>query len=246
MKTFRQRFRAVIAKSEYRDSYRRLALDAGLSESRISNILNDQSLDTSTNGPGIFLMRRVADCLGCSLDFLVGRENTPFPQGGVAKIDTPEARLLRALKEAQQEIFAESDAPTAKTFNGRYVNGGGQLSAIFDLLEYVDLYDWPPQGGKITVRRVGSKSLSALTMGAPEAEILQGAIDAVSSTDLHQKLLADFSAAHHNGKYGSIEELDLTMPNKPLRVRLIYSRELYSMKDENGKNVIVNFCQRIL
>lgn len=245
MKIFRNRLRSIIDNSEYKASYRRLSLEAGLSESRISNLLNDTGMDHSHNGPGIFLMRRVADCLGCSLDFLVGRDATPYPQSGTPRMAAPEARIIGAIQDAKEQLMSGVSSPTAREIDKRFVNGDRKIAAISDLIEYVDLYKWPTENGRVIVHRVGGMSLSAQTMGCTEAKTLQDALDQNRTTDLHGKLRNDFSAAHHNGKYGSIEELDLHMPNRPIRVRLIYSRDLYSMSDGEGAEFIVSFCRRI-
>lgn len=72
MYSFRPNLRRAIERSGYANSTRQLSIDAALGEKTLTNLLNDKSVDTTKTGPGLFGMKRVADLLGVSLDYLAG------------------------------------------------------------------------------------------------------------------------------------------------------------------------------
>jgi hypothetical protein len=72
MFVFRRNLKRAIAASPYAKSISKLSVDAALGEKTLGNMLNSDTVDTAKAGPGIFGMKRVADLLGISLDYLVG------------------------------------------------------------------------------------------------------------------------------------------------------------------------------
>jgi hypothetical protein len=79
MYVFRQNLRRAIDASPYSKSISRLSIDAALGEKTLTNMLNDKNVDIAKAGPGIFGMKRVADLLGVSLDYLVGKAELSHP-----------------------------------------------------------------------------------------------------------------------------------------------------------------------
>jgi hypothetical protein len=81
MHVFRKNLKQAIAKSPYSRSVSKLSMDAALGEKTLGNMLNNASVDIAKAGPGLFGMKRVADLLGVSLDFLVGQnfDDRPTP-----------------------------------------------------------------------------------------------------------------------------------------------------------------------
>ena len=236
MKGFRDRLRTAISNSEdYQGKIQRLAGDAGLGEKTLYNMLNDERLDRSNTGPGLFAMSRVANLLGTSLDHLAG--------SAPPSITPPQRPDLKGHVAAAIDAQATTrDALSVDALLKTHVRSGGHLEAFLPWIETCDQYaPCSPTDSGIRVLRVGKSSLAALTMQTSEVDALQTALSSVQDDELKAKWITDYSLATDRGSLVSSETLDVQMPNKPVRVRMDFLRTLLRVSDSEGATSILNF-----
>jgi hypothetical protein len=241
MNDLRARLKAAIDTSKYRNSARSLSIDANLGERTIANMLANEATDISKSGPGIFSMARVADCLGISLDWLVGRETPNLtPTDGEREFNLA---LERFTATSAGQFTQGNRPPTPQAMMRLHVRGGGQLGAFEKVLKYCDRYQClDPTADRVSVLSVGEQSLASITMGASDPALLQIALNTVPDDSLRKKLINDHQETQRRGSLCTIEELNVQMPNKPIRVKMDYIRVLLLVSDETGSKSILAFA----
>jgi hypothetical protein len=244
MSDFRERLKAAISSSKYNGSARALSIDAGLGERSIANMLGNTAMDDSKSGPGLFSMARVADCLGISLDWLAGRDlATPSISEGDKQFNMSLARFSTT---SAGQFTQGNQPPTPQAMLRLYVRGGGQLEAFSKVIQYCDRYHCPdPDTDAVSVLAVGESSLASLTMGASDPSILQIALNTVPDPVFRAKLINDHQETMRRGSLCTVEELNVQMPNKPVRVKMDYIRVLLHVSDRNGHQSILAFAAHI-
>jgi hypothetical protein len=236
---FRERLKAAIDKSKYKGSYRALSIEAGLGERTIANLIAKSDLDISRNGPGLFAMSRVADCLDVSLDYLAGRQSS--------QADGLRNSIMRIAGGARGQLVEEGLAPTPDALQRLYVRSGGLLSAFEPVLQFCDRYELvPPDAGHVSVISVGKESLAAITMGSKDRDALQKALSDVPDPAFREKLVKDHNEAQQRGCLTTVERLDVQMPNRPVRVRMDYIRVLMCVEGQNGNREILAYASLII
>ena len=95
MYVFRKNLKRAIDNSPYSKSVSKLSSEAALGEKTLGNILNNTSVDIAKAGPGLFGMKRVADLLGVTLDYLVGQnfDDRPTPSMLVERFRSTGGRI---------------------------------------------------------------------------------------------------------------------------------------------------------
>ena len=244
MNDFRARLRAAIEASGYRRSLRSLSLDAALGEKTIANMLQNDTIDTSKTGPGIFSMARVADQLGVSLDWLAGREGPEnFGAQGEQEFALTIARFAAA---SAGQFTSEGRPPSPQAMLRLYARSGGRLEAFEKTLKYCDRYHCPEPGAKsASVKHVGAESLAAITMGTNDKTVLQIALATVADEQFRKKLVDDHQETMRRGCLCTVEELNIQMPNRPVRVKMDYIRVLLMVTDRNGDQEILAYASLI-
>ncbi|MDV4167786.1 hypothetical protein [Rhodovulum sp. FJ3] len=243
MEIFRRRLQeAIDASPEYRGKIQKLSRDAGVGDKTVYNMLKAESLDVSKAGPGIFNMARITGLLGVSLDFLVGRAAPP-----VRAIQSGQGIPAHINASLSAQLLG-SDAPlSADKILRLHLKSGGRIEAFEPFLPQCDQY-YPPAGDDetLTVKSVGEKSLSALTMGRADKELLQGALNQVDDTSLKARWVDDYRTASRNGTLCTLETLDVQMPNHPTRVRMDFIRCLVGVQGAESDPVVLNFSMLVV
>lgn len=248
MQGFRDRLRTAISRSRYNANIQALSISAGMGKSTLYNIINNDNLDRSTQGPGFFAIARAAALGGFSLDYLAG--TGPWRDLETAETPNPSNNAaLRAHAEAAltaQDLFGRS-RPTVDGLQRLHAKSGGRIEAFTPYLDYCDLYLAPtPEEANIRVHRVGKLSLAAVTMGEPSVETLQTALDRVDDAPLRAQWVKDYAFAAQRGTLGSIEELDHKMDNRPIKVKMQYLRLLLRLENAEGDVVILNYSSLVV
>ncbi|WP_368999701.1 hypothetical protein [Pseudophaeobacter sp. C1-32P7] len=204
-------------------------------------MLSNESIDVTKTGPGLFSIARIANLLGVSIDWLAGRENAS------REITQGERDFALAV-----ERFAASSAgqfthgvtpPTPQAMMRTYVRTGGMLEGFEHLLKYCDRYHCVSSGDDcLSVKAVGRKSLAGVTMGTNDASVLQLALNTAPNEGFRAKLIADHLEAQSRGCLCTVEELDIQMPNKPVRVKMDYIRTLLHVTDATGSSEVLSYC----
>lgn len=240
MNGFRARLLQAIESSDYSKSVSKLSKDSGLGAKTLSNVLNDERLDTAQHGPGIFGMARVCEKLGVSLDWLANV--TPPIKTTFSAADM---LLAHTRSAARGQIVDVNQAPTPEAIMRLHMRTGGMLEGFNDVLEFCDVYAAPTDNcEEVEVISVGERSLSAITMETNEKQVLQSAVNAVDP--IREMLISDHREAVLKGCIASNVSLDQQMPNKPVRVKIDYIRVLASLRDVDGKQVVLNYSSLIL
>lgn len=233
---FRQRLSIAIANSgAYKDNIWQLARDAGLGDKTLYNILRDERLDNSKTGPGIFGMARVAAKLGVSLDDLTGLK---------PDVDNVETQSRKVIEHLLVSVASSSNAPiSADRLLRTYKESGGRIEAFEDLMESCDQYRIPePVDQWPRVLSVGKRSLSAITMKAASAELLEESLRDMEDRTLLAQTLADYRFAAERGSMASLESRDIEMPSKPIRVKMDFLRILLAVHDAKGDRSLLLFA----
>ncbi len=231
--------RAISGNSEYKNNVWKLSEDAGLGTKTVYNILNDDRLDTSKTGPGFFGISRVANLLGVSLDGLAGMSQH--------SISTPDNNLQTALSQHALETIASqmndgSDNLSADFLLRIYAKSGGRIEAFSKYFDRCDQYLPPAMEDHYSrVKIVGTKSLSAITMGTPSQPLLQEALKNMGDKDLQARVIQDYRNAMQRGTLVTVETLDIQMPNHPVRVKMDFIRVLLAVKDAASNQTLLNF-----
>lgn len=247
MKGFRARLRYAIEQSPYAGNYRRLSLDAQMGEKRVSNLLNDETIEDSPVGPGLFAMSRMADLLDVSLDYLAGRRMM-FSRLSDGQGSDEVATILQRTKDAAKgQISGENEPPTSQSLMRLYAKSGGRIEAFQPCLPYCDLYHPIQSDAKVvSVKAVGAQSLAAITMGTASVEILQSALSSVNDPELKKRLINDHLETMQRGVLCSVESLNVQMPNRPVLVKMDYIRILLALTDANRDLTIVSHSSLIV
>lgn len=236
---FRARFERAYEASEF-ESYRSLSLASGWSESRIQRIMKGQ-FDDSKDGPGFFGIARVCQQLKVTPDYLAGihrwKEST-----------TPPETLTNAALNATQflQVFAEEHKPpTVKQLVHSHSRSGARIEAFSKHFAYCDIYDAPDHDRRLVqIREVGSRSLSALRMGEANPLLLQEAFNAASDK-LREKVYEHHCRTMERGICIEIDSIDEAMSNHPVHVKIEYLRVSMLVKDHQGRESILIFCELI-
>lgn len=242
MHCFRERLQLALDSSTH--NRRTLSLAAGLGERTIANILGNKELDTSPTGPGLFAMARVCEELGISMDWLAGREEA------MRGLKSAEKELAMTIQRFKSAIPTETDSGAILSPNYMmrlFVRSGGMLEAFEDLLSYCDRYE-PPKSidDPIKVLAQGSNALSAITMGGSNPDVLQMALNSASDGALRKKLVSDHIEASKRGCLTTVESLDVQMPNRPIKIKMDYTRVILNLKTKTGKKENVLYASLIL
>jgi hypothetical protein len=240
MRGFRKRLGTAIQSSEqYRDKIWALSVDAGLGKKTLYNTLNDEGLDVSQTGPGMFGMARVARLLGVSLDYLAG--NAP-PTNIERDRESSQALVQHITNALHSQASLPNVRVSADGLLRLYAKSGGKLEGFHQVMDQCDQYTAPEiREDHLTVIAVGSRSLSAITMGTNDRHLLQQALITVSDEPLKKRWLQDYRQANERGYLVTIEELNVQMPNHPVLVKMEFLRVLIAVDDHGGKRTILNF-----
>lgn len=237
---FRDRLNTAIQNSAYLGQMKTLAADVGCGDKTIYNILNNRKLDTSKTGPGFFLMARIAKSLGVSLDHLATDQRASVSLNSRRIGASPLAQQAAGAVIAALEI--EGGKPTPDSLLRLHTKSGGQLEAFTALLKFCDRYAAiDPRNPKLEVVEIGERSLSAITMGHANTNVLQEAIANVGEPELAQNWIKDYSEAPMRGTLCTTETLNVQMPNQPTRVKMDFIRCLLRVTSTDDKSYILNF-----
>lgn len=245
MNDFRQRLKAAMDKSKYRNSARSLSLAADLGERTVANMLSNEAIDSSKTGPGLFSMSRVANLLGVSLDWLAGRDDLTPP---MTEGDKQFSLAMERFAATSSGQFTQGNRPpNPQAMQRLYVRSGGRLEAFESVLKYCDRYNClEPDAKSVSVKAVGQESLAALTMGSNDAGVLQIALSTVPDEAFRKRLVDDHLETQRRGCLCTVETLDVQMPNKPVRVKMDYIRVLLHVADSSGKAEILSYSALIV
>jgi transcriptional regulator with XRE-family HTH domain len=243
MKQFLHRLKTAIDNSEYKENLRQLSLKCELSPNRISNLLNDEQMSVSKVGPGFFTICRICEALDITPNYLAGldalRISRPDPLS-----ENVDLAALQALEAAKASIISGKSPPTVDQLMRLYAKGGGRIEAFSRVSDYFDVYLNPGEDGdRMIVHQVGVKSLASVTLAEKTAEVLQTALDSIDNESFSTRLLNDYKRAGKIGILLTNEELNVTMPNKPLRVKIDYTRLLLRLTDADGRSYIMNYSR---
>jgi|GEM_PF-3205277 hypothetical protein len=243
MVDFQERLAAAISASDYSGRVFELSTEAGLGKKTLYNILHNKDLAASGKGPGIFGMARVAELLGVSLDYLVNGQHLP-----AVSLGTPEARVLHhaSIALSAQSISVERNLSVDALLR-RFAKSGGVAGGFLEWADYCDTYAAAnPTDDTLTVLDVGEKSLSAITMGRPDPELLQTALSEVPDNDLKRSWVRDYSSTSNGTPHVSIQTLNVQMPNHPVRVKMDFFRVLLPVTGGKFGPSILNFSLLIV
>lgn len=236
---FRERFERAYKASSF-ESYRSLSLASGWSESRIQRIMKGQ-FDNSKDGPGFFGIARVCQQLKITPDYLAGIHRWK-------ECDSQPAASNNAKLNASQflQVFEdEHSPPTIKQLVHTYSRSGARIEAFGKHLDYFDTYDLPDHNSRlIQIRDVGSKSLSALRMGEANPLLLQEAFNAASD-QLREKIYDHHCRTIDQGICIEVDSINEAMSNHPVHVKIDYVRVSMKVKDHQGQESILIFCELI-
>ncbi|NVK56679.1 MAG: helix-turn-helix transcriptional regulator [Alteromonadaceae bacterium] len=222
MNTFRTRLAALIAAHPtYKGKYAQLSRECGVSRKYIAHLLNDDKLDHSTSGPGLFIAARLAERLGVSLDDLAGSITPATKAANIAE------RFAAAIAAIERPA-----APTSSAILTRHAQTGGELSGFADVIEYCDVYSCT--GPTLKPVAIGRRSLSAATLGTTDPDNLARALAA--APDVATRALADHRAAIARGALTTIERLDGQMTDRPRRLRMEYIRTIVAVRAPSGEH----------
>jgi len=212
------------------------------------NIINNEALDQSAQGPGFFAMARAATLGDFSLDYLAG----VGPWRDLHTTETPDLSSNAALKEHAEYAIEAQDLsgrarPTVDGLQRLHAKSGGRIEAFNPYLDFCDLYIAPNSTDKnIQVHHVGKLSLAAVTMGEPSVETLQTALDSARDEVLRAKWVEDYALAAERGVFGSVERLDHQMENRPVRVTMQYLRLLLRLENAAGDVFVLNYSSLVV
>lgn len=244
MNDFRNRLRAAVDKSKYRNSLRTLSIDAGLGERTIANMLANESIDHSKSGPGLFTMATIAELLDISLDWLSGGKDS---SRALTAGDIEFALSIERFASSSSGQFTQGNQPpTPQAMQRLFVRSGGRIEAFEKVLKYCDRYNAIAPGAEcVSVKDVGTESLAATTMGTPDPAVLQVALSSVADDKLRTKLVYDHLDVQRRGCLSTVERLDIQMPNRPVLVRMDYIRVLLYVTDTDGNSEILSYSSLI-
>ena len=231
--SFRERFSRAYEHSDF-SSHRALSMASGWSPARINQILAGH-FDDSATGPGFFGVVRACEQLGITPDYLAGIERW--------REHRPEI-TMNALSLVNS-VSGEMDRPNIAELIRLYVRSGQRLEAFSNHLDHCDIYEEPDnENRRVTVRSVGNKSLSSLRMGVPNAAVLQEAYDRASS-EFQEKIFSSHERAFLLGMTVEPDAIDERMENRPVHVKIDYSRVAMKLTDKDGINCLLVFCELI-
>ena len=245
MHAFRPNLSALIqAHPLYRGNLSLLSKDANLGRKYLSNLLNNDAVDRSAVGPGMFAMKRIAECLSVSLDTLALRDGEELARVNNAYNSRLTDAIDHSITAANAQMTERGAAPTASSLLRRHVRGGGRIEAFDDILQYCDVY-WAPDSkdSEVRIKSVGEFSLASMTMGTANADVLSTALNKTPA--LAQKVNGDHLRAIECGPYTSAEYLDNQMPNRPVRVRIDYLRTILPVTDADGQLFVITHATLI-
>lgn len=244
MTGFRHRLQMAIDNSPYRGLPQKLSVDAGLGRKTVYNMLRDDRLDHSQNGPGLFGMARIAALLEVPLDFFAPTKPTK-----IRRLQPSEPRELteHVTKALGSQALTGDSALSADALLRAHTKSGGRVEAFSSWIERCDQYEPPASDARgLRVLRVGERSLAAITMGTNAVEVLQSALDTVEAPEIKSQWLSDYRVAQSKGTFTTVESLDIQMPNLPVRVKMDFIRCLLSVTDVNKTRSILNFSLLII
>lgn len=247
MNTFFERLRAACQKSvRYQGNMSQLSIDAGLSRKYLSNIYSKRDDSIKSPGPGIFNIAHVADLLEVSLDWLVGRDQTVWAAIEKTRGEAAENILRTMLQSAIDQTPSPDLPPSTNHLAKLYLSSGGRIEAFADSLKFMDIYEpVTPNNQTVKVREVGSQSLAAKTMGVASADVLQKSIEGSDDNSLMRNTHRDHLFALEHGMYTKPAFLNHAMPNRPVMVRIEYTKTLICVCDANGKRSTLLFASLI-
>lgn len=245
MQGFRQRLQWAIENSPYKDSVQKLAIEAGLGRKTIYNMLRDERLDHSQNGPGIFGMGRIAALLGVPLDYFAPYKPFHIRRPGP---DEPKEALAHHVAAALDGQTTDEKRPLSTDALLRvHTKSGRRIEAFDALLDRCDQYEAPKAGdASLRLRQIGARSLAAITIGKACNELLQAALDNVQCPSLKARWVDDYRTAHDRGSMTTVESLDIQMPNLPVRVKMDFIRCLLAVTDAQKRDTILNYSLLIV
>ncbi|APG45675.1 hypothetical protein D1822_10970 [Phaeobacter inhibens] len=245
MHGFRERLSEAVKNSPYGDDIWGLSTAAGLGKKTLYNIINDKKLDISKTGPGLFGMSRVASLLGTTLDHLAGI--APPVRRLSTQLDSADQLLSHASATLIAQHSQSNGTPTIDSLMRTHLKSGGVLEGFTETLAYCDQYaPCAPDASSLEVIEVGAKSLAAITMGQPNARLLQTALDTVPDDELKRRWVSAYASTSINGPLVSLETLDVQMPNHPVRVKMEFIRGLFPVRSDTLGRRILNYSLLIV
>lgn len=229
----------AIEKSSYKNSFRKLSREADLSTNFVSNLLNKEN-DTRV-GPGFYSICRLCEVLGITPNYLAGLEE---PRISAAPQSPEDLLVLRTLEAAHSMTVSGNSTPTIDSLMKLFALSGGRIEAFSSVIDYCDLYFEPKEDDEhLRVKEMGKNSLSSLTLGCRDTDVLQAALKNVEDSEFKALLMNDYKRASKDGVLLSSEELAVQMPNKPRRIKIDYTRLLLKLRNAQGETSILTFAR---
>lgn len=230
---FRKRVERAYQLSDY-TSYRSLSLDVDWSPSILHKLVNGK-FDYSKDGPGFFGTTRLCEKLGVTPNFLAGTKQWT---------QSPTAEAIDAL-EFLQSIEETRSRPTIGKLIHAYVRSGQRLEAFKQFMEHCDVYELPDlETRKVQIRSIGARSLSALRMGEANTVILQEAYDQADPA-FQEHIFGGHERTLASGMTIEVDAIDQRMNNHPRHVKIEYTRVAMHLKDAEGTECILIYCELI-
>jgi len=216
---FTNRFRQAFEKSGY-TSYSALSLDAGLSRPVTQKIISGQ-FNHSSNGPGVFSTKKLADAMGTTVAFLMSED-----------LHTDEQSQAFFSGAGRQKGMIERLMET-------HWRGAGRMEAFDQHIEDCDVYAIPNDPSDTPrILRVGMRTLFARRLGGPFLVDAQSELDAFSKekkedvTSFHLRVAKDGTAIGNSF-------LDHNLRTRPARVSASNIRLGLLVSDHRGQQSIL-------
>lgn len=207
-------------------SHRQVSVDAGMSPPTVGAIVRGE-FDASKGGPGVFAMKRLADVLDTSLDYLLVGEDAHQPR------DISEFNHRPQSGVSADEIFEA------------YERGARRFSALEPFWDFMDLYAVPDDNADMPqILRLGKSQLFAMRIKSTSVSKAQQELRAASLRE--RRAIIDF---HLRVKRESVvldsHFVDHQAVTEPVHVRSLSARLGLLVALEDSTQAIAVRCRPI-
>ncbi len=233
---------------------RELARASGRTKSDISlSICSDRSFlskltsQAHPSEPSATRMAALAEELGVSLDYLMGRnsELTVVPTNAGSALEQHASRLMSEITQvAMQRVFAAGCRPKVEDFLAWWRENSGRLDSGGRLLAYANILHTPGSEDRDVIPfQIGGNSLAARVFGSTDPDRLldlgrtldeesrKGLVAAYRSTSEREK---EFSVSPHS--------IDIFRPELGQKLTVEYFRLLLPVSTADGGSYVLSFC----
>lgn len=216
---FRNNFLKAFEASPF-SSLRALSLSSGISASRAQKIASGD-FDNSEVGPGIFLIEKICEQLGCTPNDLLGYQS----------------------HEPTKNKMHRTGEPSIEKLVTCHVRSSGHISGFSEYLNFCQIYDEPKDGA---IKLVSNGQLSLATRVTEETNIgfLQGSFFKFSE-ETRDQVYQGQRLAWEKGMGLDAVFLNHDIPEKGKRARFDFLRAAFRVRMADSSEKLLVYCTMV-